>query len=331
MEDVAVTSAAGRTIHAVLTPFMGDFARYQRSTDGGRTWGAKYRLRGITSYGALAATGDRVYLAFHADACGNGIGVARNERNGAPGAWSRVTCLTPAYSVANRPTAEPEIAASGSSVYVLTLDGRTDPGEAQLWTSRDGGRTFASQKGDGWLLEADRERVATSWPDEFGDLGIRVSRDGARTWGATIRVPPGAVTEVDLRDTQTLVQGLRGPTEISAPVPWYGLASDREFAPIVVPWPTTSEPDSGQPTTRLVLGPAGALGALGDASCDAVWRTSADGGSTWSLPEQIGDGCPMDDAYARSTGRKLPVFWADDGRIMVFIRNADGQYIAERP
>ena len=328
IDDLDVTSAAGGTIHlvdhveeALANGF--DAGRYQRSTDGGRTWGAEHQLLGIGEF--VAATGDRVFIAFQAYKCRSGIGVVRNDKNGAPAAWSPVTCLPGDGDVGGSEWG-PQVAATGSSVYVLSIDHGTK--RVHLRTSHDAGRTFASKAlgtarpdSDGFvgpvLLSADDDMVAASWPDA-GRPVVRVSRDGARTWGPEIPMP-GGVGELSVRDGRTLAQGWFG-----ADGPWYRLASRTEFESVAAPAPTTNPDPSRLTATRLVLGPAGALGGLGTESCSTTWRTSADGGATWSVPELIADGCL---SIAIGDSSPFPVSWLDDGHIVTFL---DG-LVAERP
>jgi hypothetical protein len=333
IDDIEVTAAAGGTIHAVdheeeaWDPGGSDAGRYRRSIDGGRSWDAEHQIPGIGE--VVAATGNRVFVAFVAYTCGRpAIGVVRNNKNGAPNAWSRVTCL-PGYSDASLSTWGPKIAATGSSVFVISIDPRTK--KVHLRTSHDSGRTFESELlGDARpdaednvgpvVLGADDDLVAASWPDK-GQQVIRLSRDRGRSWGSAIPLPP--VNELSVRDGRILVQGWYGTEE-----PWYQLASDGAFAPIVVPWPTPKWDLSGEITTRMVLGPAGSLGAVDpDPACETTWRTSTDSGVTWSPAERIADGCVTLSDGADSL---LPAWWLDGGSITMFL-NGEGQLIAERP
>jgi hypothetical protein len=327
--DVAMTSAAGGTIHAVhedpeAYPGGLDAGRYQRSTDGGRTWDAAYQVPGVDE--VLAAVGDRVFIAFRGHTCRrNAIGFVRNTKNGAPNAWSKATCLPGDGSISSE--YRPQIAATGTSVYVLSVDPRTM--KVHLRTSHDAGRTFVSTLlGDArpdaedyvdWVkVGADDDLVAATWADR-GKRVIRVSRDGGRSWDPAIPLPP--VQELSVRDGRILVQGWSGVDE----QPWFRLASDGGFEQLVVSWPTAKPEASGSLPTRMVLGRDGALGALSpDPECAATWRTSTDGGATWSPAERIGDVC-----LSAQTGVDfyLPAWWLDDGRITIFA----GQRVLERP
>ena len=329
MDDIAVTSAAGGTIHVMdhLEEAMDngfDAGRYRRSTDGGRTWGAEHLLRGIDE--VVASAGDRVFVAFQAYDCRTGIGVVRNDENGAPGAWSRVTCLPGDSDLAGSQWG-PQAAATGSSVYVLSIDSGTS--RAHLRTSHDAGRTFTSMwlgeahpdsEGDVGpvLLSADDDVVAASWYDAGAPV-VRVSHDTARSWGPPVPLPGGAI-ELSVRDGRTLAQGWSG---IDAP--WYWLSAGGGFEPIAAAGPSATPDPMRWTGTHLAIGPAGALGALNTEACVTTWRTSTDSGASWSTPERIVDGCP-----AIGTGSPLPVSWLDDGHIVAFL-DVEGAGIAERP
>ena len=330
IDDAAIGSNG--TIHAVdhveeaWNPGGFDAGRYRRSRDGGRTWDAEHQFPGIDE--VVAAVGDRVFVAFRAYTCRReAVAFVRNVKNGAPNAWSKVICLPGEPDFGSE--WGPKVAASGSSAYVISIDAPTR--KMHLRTSHDAGRTFASKLlGDARpdaddfvspvVLDADGDLVAASWPDK-GKSVIRISHDGGRSWGPAIPMP-SLVEDLDVRDGRILVQG-----PISVEERWYGLASDGGFEPIDGPQPMIA-PSSAAPAPRLVLGPAGALGELGyDSACGTVWRTSADGGVTWSLPERIVATCsvPMFGGIG-----PMPVSWLDDGRITVFL-DGDEPLIAARP
>jgi hypothetical protein len=331
IDDVAIGS--GGTIHRVdhqeeaWDPGGFDAGRYLRSTDGGRTWDAEHQFPGIDE--VVAANGNKVFVAFRAYTCGRiAIGVMRNTKNGAPNAWSRVTCL-PIDGDDIGSEYGPQIATSGTSLSVIAIEPRTN--KVHLRTSRDSGRTFASKLlGDARpdadtfigpvLLDADGDLVVASWPDR-GKSVIRISRDGGRSWGPAVPMP-SRVEDLSVRDGQILVQG---PTGVEEPW-WYGLVSDGGVDPLVVSWPTAKPEPTGTTPTRMVLGPAGALGAVShDPECMTTWRASTDQGANWSPAELIVDRCLSLLSGATSS---LPPSWLDDGRIIVLF---DGDLVAERP
>jgi hypothetical protein len=305
---------------------VGDASVYLRTTDGGLTWGKRLVIGGIGPQ--IAAAGRRVYVAFLAYECKDGIGILRNDDHGLRRAWSDVTCLT------RRESALPNIAVTERLVYVASAAPGT--GDVVVHISRDRGETWTSkslgvahdQEEEDVEVEvaAEGSFVAVAWSND-GVVFARVSDDAGRHWDDATRLAVGRVMSASARDSRVAISG----TGIERS----GWVQMRDSSG---PWTAVAMPNDGPDSAAaqwgvdVVLGPNTGIGIAYDAcrnnnetgatQGDTWWLVSADDGATWGTPERI----------AHCNDRSSPV-WTSDGRAFVLEwgDEADGHVLATRP
>ena len=306
-----------------------DASAYLRSSDGGQTWSRSRLLGGGAPQ--VAADGHHVYLAYLAYQCGNGIGVQRNDNNGADGSWSQITCLT-RTGTGGSETA-PSMTAGTDAVYVVAP---RDASHINVWTSRDHGRTWtrsaiggrAKQSDDNlWWntieVAASREFAATAWSDGRGNVLARTSTDAGRHWSSAERIGPGDVVSSAGSDTRLAFGGF-GPAGS-----WVALwKAGHGWTSIPAPEAAPFEPMDLGYGGIVALRPDRDVGLLYD-QCrwngegydgNQRWATSTDNGATWGDIEQI----------ARC-GDLLPLTWTPDGRVLALGYGDEGYRLSIGP
>lgn len=296
-----------------------DASVYERSTDGGLTWGDELVMGGTSPQ--VAADGRNVIVTYLAYDCGSGIGVQRNRDGGASGAWSRVICLTrrPRWDFGS--DVAPHIATGDGTVYVAAAESRA---HVAVWISRDRGRTWTktilgdrdAEADTDWPetidVAATGDLVAVAWSDRRGGVLARASGDSGVTWTPSepIGSRPGALVSASGSDHRLAFSGGSGADT------WIALWVEDGG------WTSVSTANVAPAGPSVVLRPDADV-ALLDGYCrrdDATdmatgsrWWASTDNGRTWASPVDV-SGCLQE---------PHPI-WTSDGRILLIEVLDDG-------
>ena len=324
--DVAVTTdGTTRYAHVVVSNLEeawvnGDDASvYLRTRTDGRTWNQRLMVGGYDP--RIAAGGRYVYLVFEAYRCGEGVGLMRNSDHGRRGAWSAVTCLTRTSNYMGSPA----IAAAGGLVYVASSNDAT--GRVEVHVSRDRGRTWSRTKlgaavdregspGGQPIVVAAGRLAAIAW-ENGGATYVRVSKDGGRHWAKPIKLADGWPKSASARGTRLAFTGIAGSCDESdAGGTAWGRLWDDSGSPVAVPITQTVRSCYVAWDARLVVGPDASLGVVSytDANgCRTEWKTSRDGGASWSPPEPL-PGCVSEPSS---------IVWGSDGALVLLAGGGD--------
>jgi imidazole glycerol phosphate synthase subunit HisF len=184
------------------TPGYGEIF-IRKSTDGGNTWGANFRVTtntGKSTNPAVAVNGSNVYVAFEDDSPTPGYGeifIRKSADNGNTwGANFRVTTNT-------GKSTNPAVAVSGSNVYVAFEDDSPTPGYGEIFIrkSADNGNTWGANfrvtnnmgNSTNPAVAVSGSNVYVAFEDDsptpgYGEIFIRKSADNGTNWGANFRV-----------------------------------------------------------------------------------------------------------------------------------------------
>lgn len=170
---------------------------YERSTDGGKTWGPDTRLsdqKGAAEHPSIAVSGNYVYAAWHTTGAGNGINIHFRRSSDGGDTWAPEVALTTQGADAHNC-----LSADGSAVQISWGDSRT--GEAEMYTRRsnDYGKTWSPEvrisdlPWDSWVPTVQIAGPVTyaAWVDTRDgneEEYFARSMDGGKTFGPNIRL-----------------------------------------------------------------------------------------------------------------------------------------------
>jgi hypothetical protein len=292
------TTTAGTLLHA-LTSTTGMV--YERSGDGGATWGSRVRVSGAmvpTDLGRIAAADRHVYVVWQRrGAEGWPLFLRRNTDDGRTGAWKARTRITPATARVGRET----IAAAGSTVYVATTRMRTD--KVVLVIGRKHGTSWSTRelgtgvRGAGLVaaapvVAASGRHVAVAWVHTAGGSRVvkaRVSHDAGRSWGAVTRLGAGDLPSVHVLGARVAVAA-----GTPARTAWVRVRSGGTWGPArAVPVGATLEKVVPQVVLRgtAQVGVAVSRRVLDgtDQRSTLLWLESADSGASWAAAQPVSD------------------------------------------
>ena len=284
------TTTAGTRLHAV-TSTTGMV--YERSSNGGATWGNRVRVSGSmapTDLGRIAAADRHVYVVWQRrDAKNWVLFLRRNTDDGRAGAWKPRTLITGAGAHVGRES----IAAAGSTVYVATTRTRSD--QVVLMTGRRHGTSWSTRvlgtgaRGAGLIgaapvVAASGRHVVVAWVHTLAGQRIvkaRVSHDSGRTWGTVAKLGGG-----DLPSVAALGSRLAVAAGTPARTAWLRVLSAGSWTPArAVPVGATLEKVVPQVvlrgTSEVGVAVSRRAGTGVDEASTLVWLQSPDGGLTW--------------------------------------------------
>ncbi len=213
--DTRLTNAAGNsytpsiavwgdTVHVAWHDNRTGFEEiyYNRSSDGGTTWGADTRLTNAgvdAALASIAVSGNNIHVVWQDLRWGPGnweIYYIRSTDGGLT--WDPETRLTNAPSVSERAS----MAVSGSNIHVAWKDRRNSNGDIYYKRSTDGGTTWGAdtrlvdspEVSDRPFIAVSGNNVHVAWQDNRGqyypiwEIYYKLSADGGTTWGADTRL-----------------------------------------------------------------------------------------------------------------------------------------------
>jgi sialidase-1 len=189
-ERIARWEAVNRRITAAQRKqLLGTFML--RSTDGGLTWSAPYRVPLDSPHGPVAVSGGRLlYAGKQIWEPGAKAGVAESTDDGQTWRWLADIPVRPGDDVVQYHELHAVEAANGSIVVQIRNHNKLNEGETLQCESTDGGRTWTTPHPIGvWglpshLLRMRNDELLMTYGyrrDPFGNQ-VRISRDHGRTW-----------------------------------------------------------------------------------------------------------------------------------------------------
>lgn len=286
------TTTDGTRLHAV-TSATGMV--YERSSNGGATWGNRVRVSGSmapSDLGRIAAADRHVYVVWQRrDAKDSVLFLRRNTDDGRAGAWKPRIRITPATGRVGRES----IAAAGSTVYVATTRMRTDKvvvvigrKHGRSWSTRELGTGVrgASLIGAAPVVSASGRHVVVAWV-HAQQIKARISHDAGRRWGPVIELGSGDLPSVHALGSRVAVAA--GTFDRTA---WVRVRSGGAWgAARAVPVGATLEKVVPQVvlrgTTEVGVAVSRRAGAGVDEASTLMWLQSPDGGQTWGAATPV--------------------------------------------
>ena len=189
-----------------------------RSTDGGMTWSAPYRVPLNSPHGPIAVSGGRLlYAGKQLWSPGTNVGVAESSDDGKTWRWLADIPGRTGDSVENYHELHTVEAADGRVIVQIRNHNPANQGETLQCESRDGGKTWTTPHSIGaWglpshLLRLRNGNLLMSYGYRRAPFGnrARLSKDHGRTWSEAITIsedaPGGDVgypSTVELADGQ---------------------------------------------------------------------------------------------------------------------------------